>query len=664
MRKIRSIAAFAFLALGFMACSKEDLPVHPDGVPGQEETMSIMATISENAATRASLEESLTGYDVVWSEGDVIYIDGKMFTLCSGAGTTVGEFDGPTLSNGIHRAYYGLGNSTSSLPNQQDYREEGRNNGPMYAEFSVSGGVAEPVSFKNLCGLLSLSIKGFASEKIHAVTISADQNLYGSFYIKDNAAVFPNRPATDKYLNVFCHNLTLRPDGTRFCISLPTGDYTGIKISVTDNLGRKFTKTLKAGKSLSIERSKVTEASFSVRYDETGRLVSISDEWTVTGHEAYQLLLDEVPEIAQMEYASIIETIFNAYGTLSLASINYTTTGVDGNVTIASGVVAYPTEAAADLKKIVSIQHATCDIDMAPSEQHMVLELLPVMARDGKNQLIPINGAPFVGVMADYLGYGISRTDDLQHPYLHNQLTGRCCADMIRAAEEYLELKEIAVPSDLDLLGYSQGGAATLSTMLELLGRDNAGWSSRIKEVWAGAGPYDLTAFMDFFKDKTSYARSGYIPYAFRGIEYGDRLNLDDSKLYNSTDSWQAGDLESTLFSKTQVSTWHNVIGTDVTSILHPDFYREGFGGNSDLIQLEAAMRRNSIVSQSLSGVDLSKIKLWHSPQDDTVPYVCSENLISAWGQMDLHQLKASDHVAGAAEFLLEYCGFGGIFGN
>ena len=86
--------------------------------------------------------------------------------------------------------------------------------------------------------------------------------------------------------------------------------------------------------------------------------------------------------------------------------------------------------------------------------------------------------------------------------------------------------------------------------------------------------------------------------------------------------------------------------------------------GNSDLIQLEAAMRRNSIVSQSLSGVDLSKIKLWHSPQDDTVPYVCSENLISAWGQMDLHQLKASDHVAGAAEFLLESCGFGGIFGN
>ena len=49
-----------------------------------------------------------------------------------------------------------------------------------------------------------------------------------------------------------------------FYISLLKNDYTGVKIEVSDFDGNKFTKTLKAGKSLNIARAQITPVAFTV----------------------------------------------------------------------------------------------------------------------------------------------------------------------------------------------------------------------------------------------------------------------------------------------------------------------------------------------------------------------------------------------------------------
>ena len=65
---------------------------------------------------------------------------------------------------------------------------------------------------------------------------------------------------------------------------------------------------------------------------------------------------------------------------VDVAAIEYTTTGVDGNPVIASGVIAMPS-GTASYDHLVSIQHGTLDMEEAPSKQLFYYEMLPVIKR-------------------------------------------------------------------------------------------------------------------------------------------------------------------------------------------------------------------------------------------------------------------------------------------
>ena len=161
---------------------------------------------------------------------------------------------------------------------------------------------------------------------------------------------------------------------------------------------------------------------------------------------------------------------------IDVAAIEYNTVGADGSTVTASGVIAIPS-GTISYDHLLSIQHVTLDIDQAPSRQDFYFEMIPV-----------VNG--HIVVMADYLGYGSSQTPDRQHPYLHARLTGTACAALIAAAREYLHDKGIKEETDsLELIGYSQGGQATIATVLEL---ERRGKGKSIRAVHAGGGVYDL----------------------------------------------------------------------------------------------------------------------------------------------------------------------------
>ena len=91
--------------------------------------------------------------------------------------------------------------------------------------------------------------------------------------------------------------------------------------------------------------------------------------------------------------------------------------------------------------------------------------------------------------MPDYLGYGAS--SDLPHPYEHGMSLAAASFDMLMAVEEFLEVQKIEKSDKLYLMGYSEGGYATLALqkLMEASGDD------RITATLAGAGAYNKTAF-------------------------------------------------------------------------------------------------------------------------------------------------------------------------
>lgn len=332
---------------------------------------------------------------------------------------------------------------------------------------------------------------------------------------------------------------------------------------------------------------------------------------------------------------------------VDVAAITYTTTGPDGASVTASGVVAMPA-GTTSYDHLLSIQHGTLDMEEAPSLQLFYYEMMPVVSGH-------------VVVMADYLGYGASQTADRQHPYLHARLTGTACADMIEAAREYLRSKSIAEENDaLELLGYSQGGQATVATQLEL---ESRGWTGRIRKVWAGGGPYDLETLLQAFLNDDgmpdTYPRSGYLPYLIRGMAYGEGLTVSDENLYAPA---VIEEELNKLFSTRPLSEWHAALGTDITQVLHPDFFAApDFNGNADVLAIVSALRKNSLVNASTA--PQATVSLYHSLQDDFVPY---SNVVSAhalWTNSTLTDLSMPGHVMGGMEFMLRYMGLWEIVG-
>ena len=265
-------------------------------------------------------------------------------------------------------------------------------------------------------------------------------------------------------------------------------------------------------------------------------------------------IASQVADFASSQGINIPEELLSSLiCSIDVAAIEYNTTGVDGKQVTVSGVIAIPEETIS-YEHLLSIQHGTLDMEDAPSKQLFYYEMMPVVSGH-------------IVVMADYLGYGSSQTPDRQHPYLHNKLTGTACADMIEAAREYLKYKSITEnDDDIELLGYSQGGQATIATLLEL---EERGQAESIRGVYAGGGVYDLINTLEVFTSPTigpmSYMHTGYAPYLIRGMVYGEQLTVSDENLY-APEVIDEG--LNKMFSTRPLSEWHNALGNDITKVL------------------------------------------------------------------------------------------------
>ena len=170
--------------------------------------------------------------------------------------------------------------------------------------------------------------------------------------------------------------------------------------------------------------------------------------------------------------------------------LTYVTTDGYGNEVVASGLVSVPVKPAGALSPVVSYQHATIYRNAdAPTAN---------LAANEPPQLLASLG--FIVVASDYVGYGESRSS--QHPYLLAAPTAAAVRDLLTASRIWRQRKALAGNNQLFLVGYSEGGYATMATHQALQAGGGGPHLPQLVASFPGAGPYDMNVTLDALLDR------------------------------------------------------------------------------------------------------------------------------------------------------------------
>ncbi len=189
--------------------------------------------------------------------------------------------------------------------------------------------------------------------------------------------------------------------------------------------------------------------------------------------------------------------------------LSYKTPDPQGITTLATGAVCIPRNMDCALP-LCSYQHGTIASKMnVPSYKSGELDIGILLACSG-----------YVLALPDYLGLGDSSG---LHPYVHAKSEGTACLDMLRAVRELRLKVDFRLNDQLMLLGYSQGGHATMALHKEI--EENAADEFKVDISIPMSGPYDISgAQTEYLIQDVPYATPGYLPYTILAYQsvYGD----------------------------------------------------------------------------------------------------------------------------------------------
>jgi pimeloyl-ACP methyl ester carboxylesterase len=164
--------------------------------------------------------------------------------------------------------------------------------------------------------------------------------------------------------------------------------------------------------------------------------------------------------------------------------LTYQTIDAQGRPIVASGLVSVPVKAVGATSPVLSYQHGTIEQDSeAPTNRARAEEPAVVLASLG-----------YIVVAADYVGYGASK--GTPHPYLLSTPTAAAVIDLLTAAKTWRARNAVADNGQLFLIGYSEGGYATVAAHRALQAAGGAPLASLVATA-PGAGPYDIGATLD-----------------------------------------------------------------------------------------------------------------------------------------------------------------------
>jgi pimeloyl-ACP methyl ester carboxylesterase len=195
----------------------------------------------------------------------------------------------------------------------------------------------------------------------------------------------------------------------------------------------------------------------------------------------------------------------------------------------------------------------------------------------------------------------------------------RAVTDLIDAYGELSSSGEIQATGNdtLYLIGYSQGGGATMSVFEAL--DNNANSDLIINAVSCGAGAYDLTDMAQYVFNQTTFPIPLYFPYFIysqkqMGTITGD-LGLFFSEPYASAIPG--------LFDGLHSSSSINESLSENISELFTSQLSTNFAAHADFAQLRSALEENSTDGWNTD----TKLRLYHGTADLNVPIQQSEDI-------------------------------------
>ena len=328
-------------------------------------------------------------------------------------------------------------------------------------------------------------------------------------------------------------------------------------------------------------------------------------DYTVTAEKTYatlQMMLDETGRDLS-EAQSMLSILFPDMNS-AVSAISYTYRSVDpqGLPVDLSAVLYIPVAALDGTKNLTGIcltNHGT----IASNAECPTMIAQAEAALTWKNYAV---------VMPDYYGFGASA--DRPQADLDAETTARGNIDAYLAAVQLMEDREVIIPEKLYSFGYSQGGFNSMANLKYVSKHPELG--VHFEKVMCGGSPFDVELTWDTFTRETFHHAIGFVPMTVISINESQQLGLDYHDLFKGVllDNWR----DWFLSKQYNLSTISDKIGTnDLSAIMNDDFMnRTGAAYNAIL-----DVCRRYTLTAGWTPPSGTKIIIYHSKQDDTVPY-------------------------------------------
>ncbi len=250
-------------------------------------------------------------------------------------------------------------------------------------------------------------------------------------------------------------------------------------------------------------------------------------------------------------------------------------------------------------------------------------------------------GNGYIIALPDYIGFGASA--QYLHPYYERETTDRAVIDMIRACHELPGEKDIQATFSGEhfLMGYSQGGWATLSALNTI--ETNYKTAIPVTATSCGAGAYDMMAMSTYVLAQQVFPGPLYLPYFIYSQQVSGAHTDPLSKFFNVPYSTRIPELFNGTYSNTQVDAQLN----DTMPVLLKTGMISDFGSGADFAQLRSLLAKNSVPAW----MPTSKVNFYHGSADLNVPPEQSQlmynsflNLGVGQDKIQLINLPGTDH--------------------
>ena len=253
MKKILFLTSMALVAAVSFSCNKENIEGN-DIVNGEETVLYAPQTVITASSTET--KTTLSGLEILWEKGDVIslFIENGTpmdYNLIEGNGTTSGKFEAASepetgFSYAVYPAVSGQASGKSvamTVAANQIYVVEG-----FSTDFPMGAVTSDGLNFTftNLATVLSLPLQGDAVVRSISIEAVGGEGLAGDATVDFSGATPVLTAGNSSTVTLDCgeSGVQLSADAaTVFNFILIPGEYSGLKVSVTDVNGSVTERT-------------------------------------------------------------------------------------------------------------------------------------------------------------------------------------------------------------------------------------------------------------------------------------------------------------------------------------------------------------------------------------------------------------------------------------